>query len=450
MGKYIGIDIGTTTICTVCLDEAGQILSCDKRENRTVEFARQDPEAILADIRELIAGMQTEQGSLAGIGISTQMHGIVYVDEYGKSCSPLYTWQDSHGNDRTAEGNETYCEELSRITGYQTATGYGLCTHYYHVKNQLVPRSAHKICTIGDYAAMQLGGLKEPLMHSSNAAGLGMFDTKKNTFDLDAIRRAGINPDILPEVLEEDVLGTTPEGVKVWTAIGDNQASVYGTVPVEEGIPSDSVQITVGTSAQITFVVPKASANTGHGLEVRPFLGGKQLLVGAALCGGYAYQLLRDFFAETLRTFGDEPTEKQTAGLYARMNQAAGEVQSSRKTVMLADTRFLGSRKNPALAGAFTGIRPENFHPGELCLSVLKGIVEELYSFCLMKNENQDTEIKTEYIYGSGNGLRQNPLLVKLFEERFQAKLLLYEITEEAAYGAGKYASEQEKTYEGV
>ena len=132
--------------------------------------------------------------------------------------------------------------------------------------------------------------------------------------------------------------------------------------------------------------------------------------------------------------------ERWTANLYTAMNRAAEKVYESGKCVPAADTRFLGSRSNPSLSGAFTGIRPDIFHPGEMCLAVLKGIVEELYQFYLQK----DADEKIKVIYGSGNGLRQNPLLVKLLEERFGRKILLSEITEEAAYGAGKFAMTQE------
>ena len=41
-----------------------------------------------------------------------------------------------------------------------------------------------------------------------------------------------------------------------------------------------------------------------RGIEARPFLGGKYLLVGASLCGGKAYALLENFF----RSFMKEAT----------------------------------------------------------------------------------------------------------------------------------------------
>ena len=56
---------------------------------------------------------------------------------------------------------------------------------------------------------------------------------------------------------------------------------------------------------------------------------------------------------------------------------------------------------------------------------------------------------KPEYLVGSGNGIRMNPVLQGIFEELFGAKLQIPVHTEEAAYGtalfslvaAGKYKS---------
>ena len=43
-------------------------------------------------------------------------------------------------------------------------------------------------------------------------------------------------------------------------------------------------------------------------------------------------------------------------------------------------------------------------------------------------------------LVGSGNGIRKNPALQKLFEERFHAKLQIPLYQEEASYGAALYA----------
>lgn len=60
-------------------------------------------------------------------------------------------------------------------TGIKTASGYGLVTHLFNVRKGLVPADASTFCTIGDYLGMVLTGRKSPLVHISQAAGMGLF-----------------------------------------------------------------------------------------------------------------------------------------------------------------------------------------------------------------------------------------------------------------------------------
>ena len=64
-------------------------------------------------------------------------------------------------------------------TGIKTASGYGLVTHLFNVRKGLVPADASTFCTIGDYLGMVLTGRKSPLVHISQAAGMGLFELYK-------------------------------------------------------------------------------------------------------------------------------------------------------------------------------------------------------------------------------------------------------------------------------
>lgn len=86
----------------------------------------------------------------------------------------------------------------------------------------LVPERAVKICTIMDYIGMKMTGRREPLMHSSNAASLGMFDVRERCFMREIIRDAGIQEDLLPETSDEFAVLGKYRGRKVSLAIGDN------------------------------------------------------------------------------------------------------------------------------------------------------------------------------------------------------------------------------------
>ena len=72
--------------------------------------------------------LQQEHPDIGGIGVTGQMHGILYLDELGRAVSPLYTWQDQRGAERLTQ--QTYAERLSELTGYTLSTGYGVVTHF--------------------------------------------------------------------------------------------------------------------------------------------------------------------------------------------------------------------------------------------------------------------------------------------------------------------------------
>ena len=201
--KAVGIDIGTTTICGVLLDGGtGELLDSRTLSNDTAVRTEndwehlQDPEKILEKCRRILEAFQDGEEDIVSVGVTGQMHGILYTDVGGRAVSPLYTWQDRRGDLPCRESRngkeETWAGELSQKTGYPAASGFGLVTHYYHVKNGTVPREAVSLCTIPDYIAMSLAGEKRPLMHQSMAASLGLYDLRESCFDQRAIQAAGM------------------------------------------------------------------------------------------------------------------------------------------------------------------------------------------------------------------------------------------------------------------
>ena len=184
--KTIGMDIGTTTVCAVLTDaETGELLDAKTLTNdahlkseRSWERI-QNPTRILELCRQLLADYLDCYEDVESIGVTGAMHGILYTDKEGKAVSPLYTWQDQRGDQVNPESGMSYAKELSEITGYAMATGFGLTTHYYNTKHGLIPEEAVSFCTIPDYVAFSIAREKAPLLHQSMAASLGIYDIQK-------------------------------------------------------------------------------------------------------------------------------------------------------------------------------------------------------------------------------------------------------------------------------
>lgn len=437
--QIIGIDIGTTTISGVVLDhekgKATKLLEAKTIENGCFisngnEWEKiQDAGEIVRKAGKLLDALLNKYPQVERIGLTGQMHGIVYIDENGICISPLYTWQDGRGSLQEA-GQVSLVAEIRKTCKMDTASGYGLVTHIYNMRHDLVPENAVSFCTIMDYFGMHLTRRKKPLVHVSNAAGFSFFDGRNMWFDIEKLKKMGVQESWLPEVCTEiEELGTYRNCI-VTTAMGDNQASFLGAAGKEE----NTALVNVGTGGQISILSGQYFAE--NGIEARPFLGGKYLLVGSSLCGGKAYALLETFFSSIVKTATGEKIS-----LYKAMEQLARsgkeqDLKTPEDRKLKIKTTFDGTRMDPGSSGSIIQLNTENFTPEAFTYGVLKGMCTELYE--MYQTIQVGTGIQVKKLIGSGNGVRKNPVFCEIVEEMFQNELVLSAYEEEAAVGAAK------------
>ena len=407
--KVIGIDVGTTGICGVLLDgENGKVIGSKtvnseafiKTSNEWEKI--QDVDKIISISLDILNSFLDDHAEdVVAIGLTGQMHGIVYVNAEGVAVSPLYTWQDGRAN--LPYKGTTYAEYLGSFSGY------GNVTDFYNRENGLVPKDAVTYCTIHDYLGMLLCQNKEPILHASDAASLGFYDMAQRKFDYDYNARVTDGFEIIG----------TYRNIPVSVAIGDNQASVFSTLA-----STDDVLINVGTGSQISVVSHRPIV--ADGIECRPYVDGKYLIVGAALCGGRAYSLLKDFYKELL-----DAANCNDVDVYGVMDRL---LANKATTSLKVDTRFAGTRGDANIRGSISNISVENLTPSDLTVGVLYGMVEELYNMYLKMG------VHRVGIVGSGNGVRKNQSLIRIAESVFGGKLRIPLHTEEAACGAALFA----------
>ena len=474
-GPASGFEVNSTAGCTShpAAAPAARLLHAENIPNDSflppdVPGARiQDAERILSLAKELLdrlldfccrnghseisasTGIDGGTGETpAAIGLTGQMHGIVYTDCAGRPLSPLYTWQDQRG--------ETVREQILGKTGISVPGGYGFATHYYNMIHGLVPKGAVSLCTIMDLFGMHLTGNSRPLMHSSNAASLGLFYPSRNQFLKESLKTLFGNAaesaaggsgasSFIPDFSEEiRVIGhyhwnpdiSSCRSIPVTCAIGDNQAGVLASVGTAPGTPL----VNFGTGGQVSLLTTRYSELPG--IETRPFLPGLYLMAGSSLCGGRAYAILERFFRSYAAAAGAQkkPQYAAAAGApekpqYELMN-ALAEKALQEETSLSVSPLFCGTREDPSVRGSVTGISENNFTPGALILGTLRGMADELYGYYSKMTSSQPDRIKPDRVVGSGNGLRKNPVLQKLVAERFGAPLELSPFEEEAACGA--------------
>lgn len=429
--KTLGLDIGTTTVSAVVLEDGKVVESVTEKNGYFIPSAHAWEKAQdIARIEETALGavdaLLSRHADVSRIGVTGQMHGILYLDACGKPLSPLYTWQDGRGDLPYTEG-QTYAAYLSAVTGYALATGYGAVTHFYNLKNGLVPKDAAVFTTVHDYIAMRLARRTQPVCDPTDAASLGLFDVARGAFDHAAIRALGMDDTLFPTVAPAAMIGKHESGAEVFVAIGDNQASFLGALGGER----EGMLLNIGTGSQFSAYSPTYIAC--ETLETRPFPGGGYLLVGASLCGGRAYALLADFFRMAGEMLG-----APSANVYAAMDAEAAK-KTPLTDVPTVTPLFSGTRRDPSLRASITGLSTENLTPRHLIVGTMEGMAQELYGMYQSYLAAGGTPLP---LYGSGNGLRKNAYLQKCFARLFGKAPVICTAPEEAATGAALFASQ--------
>jgi sedoheptulokinase len=401
------------------------------------------------------------------IGLTGQMHGVLYVDSHGNAVSPLYTWQDESGSQLVPSTGEPYAQLAGRLVGEALSSGYGIVTHFVKMRKGLVPENASHICTIGDYVAARLCGKARVPMHPTNAGSLGLYDAVRRGFNLEKLEALGIHPSILPEIAADfGIAGHTHHGIPVSVAIGDNQASVAGSLQDSER----QILVNLGTGGQISMVAHSEDGGAAVSSKeirpgsLRPYFEGTFLLAGSTLCGGHAYAILERFFRGIVEMAIGGPVDP----LYPKMEQCVldafskdvspgnshqqeelsvqQEVRSVQQEPLFAqheelsvNTQFSGSRENPGQHGGIFNITEQNFTARNIILATLEGIAEELC--CAYKALACHLDHAPSQLIASGNGIRKNEAMQRVMQKKFGLPLLICRHDEEASYGAALFAS---------
>ncbi len=458
VGYLVGLDLGTTTVTAVLLDAGrGAVLRRAQRHNDAAlppalpTRAEQDPQRLCALALEALAELAADDQPVEGIALTGQKHGLLCVDAEGRPLTPLISWQDR----RTAEAppnGATILGELRARTadlawqenGCLIAHGYGVATLFWLSQHDQLPPATYRVCTIADWLAGQLtGGL--PTTDPTLAASWGVYSLVDKAWNAAFLARLGLEPHLFPTVRPsaESLGGLAPslarrvgirDGIPVFNALGDTQASFLGCFPQQaeaasEGRPAwQRVLLNLGTGGQICWQVPEFELPT-QAVETRPLPHGRYLRVGASLCGGAAYAWLNRTVRAWLAEFGVEIDEE---AIYERLNALAAAAKDTRG--LSVRTTFLGVRGDPSVqAGAIEGITLEELHLGALARATLVGIADELHGLYRIQAGEA-----TRYgrLVAAGGGVLKNPLLPSLIEERFGLPVHVSPHQDTAAIGA--------------
>lgn len=304
---YIGIDLGTSSLKLMLVDDKGAVIREVSREY-PLEFpkpgwSQQAPEdwwnAVLSGMPELIQGINKEE--IAGIGSGGQMHGLVVLDKDDSVIRPAILWNDGRTGKEVDYLNRVIGrEKLAKLTANIAFAGFTAPKLLWMKENE--PENfarIEKIMLPKDYVNYCLTGV-----HScdySDASGMLLLDVEHKCWSGEMLGICGIRKEQMPELFESfECIGTVkkevaerlglPEGVKVVAGAGDNAAAAVGTGVVGAG----GCNISLGTSGTVFISSDAFRVDPNNALHSFCHADGGYHLMGcmlsAASCNKWFYE----------------------------------------------------------------------------------------------------------------------------------------------------------------
>lgn len=266
MPVALGLDLGTTGVRVVAVDEAGTLLAevthsyplYTPQPGWTEQLPEDWVSASLAALREIALGLKGH--AIVALGLSGQMHGMVALDAKGEPIRPAILWNDQRTGAAVAEIEAAIPRrELIARTGNPAITGFHLPKllwlrraepeNYARTRHSLLPK---------DYLGYVLTGVMaaEP----TDASGTCCFHLARKAWDEDVLRALNVDAGLFPAIVASHaVTGTLtaeaaaatglPDDLPVVAGAGDNAAAATGLGLSSRELTLGSVSL--GTSGVI-------------------------------------------------------------------------------------------------------------------------------------------------------------------------------------------------------
>ena len=300
---YIGIDLGTSSVKLLLVDEQGTILKTVSREYPLFfphpGWSEQNPDdwwtAVQDGLQELTDGV--DKSAIQGIGCGGQMHGLVVLDENDQVIRPAILWNDG----RTAAEVEYLNgvigkEKLSSLTANIAFAGFTAPKILWMRNNE--PENFRRIAKImlpKDYINYKLTGVHA--CDYSDASGMLLLDVANKCWSREMLDICGISEEQMPRLFESyEVIGHVtadigiPDTIKVVAGAGDNAAAAIGTGTVGDG----ACNISLGTSGTIFISGDVFGVDPNNALHAFAHADGHYHLMGcmlsAASCNKWFYE----------------------------------------------------------------------------------------------------------------------------------------------------------------
>jgi xylulokinase len=257
---FLGIDIGTSGVKAVVIDERGTLVA-QETAALTVQrpeplWSEQDPNAWWAATNSAVRAIDPAiRHAVRGAGLAGQMHGATLLGSDDRPLRPAILWNDGRSHRQ--------CDELEAATAaFRTVGGNIVMPGFTAPKlawvRQHEPSIFDKIRTVllpKDYVRLQMTG--EKASDVSDAAGTLWLDVAARRWSNELLAACGLTDDAMPRLVDgTEVTGLLRADVaELWGMArvpvagggGDNAAGAAGIGVVKDG----DALLSLGTSGVI-------------------------------------------------------------------------------------------------------------------------------------------------------------------------------------------------------
>ena len=434
--RYIGVDLGTSAVKLLLMEEDGTLVKSVSREYPLSMprpgWSEQDPadweREVVLGIRQLLEGEDPSQ--VRGLGVGGQMHGLVALDEAGQVLRPAILWNDGRTGEENAWLNEAFgADRLAALTGNISFAGFTAPKLLWMKKHEpaLFDR-IRRVMLPKDYLVWRLTGVHSA--DPSDASGMLLFDVEHRRWSPEMLEVCSLREEQMGRVHESsEAVGTlTAEAarrtglsphVRVVAGAGDNAAAAVGTGTVGDGL----CNISVGTSGTIFLAGDRFVNPRNHAIHSFCHADGGWHLMGCQLSAAACNQ----WWSGILRT-------RDYAG-----EQAEIDPDRLGRNRVLWLPYLMGERTphNDALArAAFLGMSMDTDR-ADMTLAVLEGVAFGLKDG-LLAMEESGKQLRRSRICGGG---AKSPLSRKILANVLGLELDLLAAEEGPALGGAMLAA---------
>ncbi len=432
---FLGIDLGTSSIKLVVMNEQGEIRASAGGEY-SLSFPKpgwseQNPRDWATQMEACIKklGEQCNLKEIAGISFGGQMHGLVMLDEKDEVIRPAILWNDGRTQEECDYLNKTIGrEKISAYTANMALTGFTAPKLLWVKKHE--PENFAKIAKImlpKDYLAYLLSGVH--CTDVSDASGMLLMDVEHKCWSKEMLELCGVREDQLAKIYESyEVVGTIrkdvaerlglSETVKIIAGAGDNAAGAVGTGTTKDGM----CIVSLGTSGTVFVSCDKFAVDENNALHMFAHANGKYHLMGCMLSAASSNKWWMDDIIG-IKEYGAEQ-EKITK---------LGENQVYYLPYLMGERT---PHNNPNARGTFTGMTMDTTR-ADMTQAVLEGV-----TFALRDSVEiaRSLGVKIDRVRATGGGAK-SPLWRKLIANIMNVSVEIINSEEGPGYGGAILAA---------